>query len=110
MTNDQQFIKIQYEDFAKLMNEFESEIKEMSRLLEEVDDVTRNTTNIWDGDDSEKVMIPFSNFKKEFVEINSHNQKYLDFFQHVIDTYKTYDTNTSSNIDASASSFDFVGR
>ena len=105
-----QFIKIEYEDFAKLMNEFESEINKMSILLEEVDSLTRNTNTVWDGDDSEKVMIPFTNFKKEFVEVNAENKKYLEFFQHVIDTYKIYDTSTSSNIDESASAFDFVGR
>ena len=82
----------------------------MEVLLEEVDVKTKNTQSIWDGDDSEKVMIPFSNLKKEFTEINAQNKKYLDFLQKTIDTYTKYDADTSSSIDAAENQFDFVGK
>ena len=82
----------------------------MEVILEEVDGKTKNTQSIWDGDDSEKVMVPFANFKKEFTEINAQNKKYLDFLQSVIDRYKKYDSETSNNIDAAERSFDFVGK
>ena len=107
---NQQFIKIDEKEFSKLIAEFEAEIKEMSNLLEEVDDSTRNYTEVWDGDDSEKVMVPFTEFKKEFIEVNDTNRKYLEFFQSVIDKYKLQDSSTSSYIDDSANSFDFVGK
>ena len=107
---EQQFIKIESSQFAQLMTEFENEIKQMEVLLEEVDVKTKNTQSIWDGDDSEKVMIPFSNLKKEFTDINAQNKKYLDFLQDVIDRYKKYDTDTSNNIDEAENQFDFVGK
>lgn len=101
-----EFIDVNYESLANLMKEFESEIKEMQTMLEDVEDETKDIPSIWDGDDSEPVVASFTEFKKYFEEINTKNKKYLDFLENVIQTYKKSDTDTSQNIDESAGSFD----
>ena len=108
MNYGEQFLDLKSEKLAQLMSEFESEINSMEATLAEVDEKTKDVSSIWDGEDSEKVMIPFNNFKKEFSEINIKNKEYLKFLQYVIDKYKDYDKNVSNTVDDNVKAFDFV--
>jgi len=104
---NEQYIDINYENLAKLMEEFGKEIEEMQNTLQDIDDSTKDISHIWGGDDSEKTMSSFTTFKKEFESVNEQNKKYLDYLETVINTYKKDDTDTSSNIDNSAGAFGF---
>ena len=104
---NEQFIDINYENLAKLMEEFEKEIIDMQNTLQDIDDSTKDISHIWDGDDSEKTMSSFTVFKKEFDSVNEQNKKYLDYLETVIQTYKKHDVDTSSSIDSSSGAFGY---
>ncbi len=99
-------INISSEDLANLMVEFGEEIVSMKELLDDVKEKTNDISGIWDGEDSEKTMQSFSEFRSQFDSINESNENYLNFLESVISSYTNYDDTVSSNITSSNNTFD----
>ncbi len=99
-------INISSDELASLMVEFGEEIVSMKELLDDVKEKTNDISNTWDGDDSEKTMQAFQEFRSQFDSINESNQNYLNFLDSVIKMYTNYDDTVSTNITSSENTFD----
>lgn len=95
-------IKIVSSNIVSQLSKFQSEIKKMESLFDEIESKTSKVNSFWEGKGSESAIIAIKSFMETFNDVKNQNEKYVSFLNTIIDKYTTADSDISKSIEAAA--------